>query len=204
MRGKLAVLGVAAVATLSGCSAVTGGGTGASATTGATPAVSSSPSPMRVIAVSTPAAHSAAPGLSTTGSSWKTIMTSLTTYGQWLLGSPDPSLVGNVATPGCAAATLLARQVDGLLTSNAYVRASAPAITQVIGPSAAAGSTVGLTVVAGRAAEPVLSQKKSGVTVTTVPAYPATVFAVTLTKGTDSKWRLCDITTSDGTEATIV
>jgi hypothetical protein len=203
MRGKLVVLGVAVVATLSGCSALTGGSATATATTGATPGVSTSPSPMRVISVVTPKAKSGAPALSTTGANWKSIMTSLTGYGQWLLSSPDPSMVANAATPGCGAATLLSQQVQGLITSNAYVQPTAPTITQVVGPSAATGTTVGLTMVASRAAEPVLSEKKSTVTVTTIPAYGATVFTVTLNLGADSKWRLCDVTTSDGTEATI-
>jgi hypothetical protein len=205
MRGKLALLGVAVVATLSGCSALTGGTTGATATTAPTPAASGTPSPMQVIAVSTPKAHTGAPALSTTGSSWKTIVTSLTGYGQWLLGNPDPSLVGNIATPGCGQAALLGRQVTGLINSNTYVRTSPPVITQVLGPSAApANGTVALTVVASRPAEPVLSQAKSGLTVTTIAPYGATALLVTLNKGTDNKWRLCDVTAPDGTEAPLL
>jgi hypothetical protein len=204
MRGKLAVLGVATVAALSGCSALTGGSASATATTGATPATSGSPSPMRVISVTAPAARSGAPALSTTGSNWKSIMTSLTGYGQWLLSSPDPSLVANVATPGCGMSTLLTQQINGLLNSNAYAKTTAPTITQVVGPAATTGGTVGLKMVASRAAEPVISTKKSSVTITTIVPYGATVFTVTLDKGSDSKWRLCDVTTADGSEATIL
>jgi hypothetical protein len=202
MRGKLAVIGVVAVAALSGCSALTGSATIGS-TTGATPAVSASPKPMRVITIATPKARSGAPGLSTTGSSWQSIMKSLTGYGQWLLGNPDPSLVANVATPGCGAANLLGQQVNGLLTSNAYVQTSAPVLTQVVGPSAATGNSVGLTVVASRAAEPVLGQKK-GTTINTIAPYPATTLTVTLDKGSDSKWRLCEITGPDGNAAPLL
>jgi hypothetical protein len=204
MRAKLVLIGVAVVATLSGCSALTGGGTSATATTGATPQVSVSPSPMRVISVVTPKAKSGAPGLATTGSSWMPIMKSLTGYGQWLLGNPDPSLVGNVAAPGCGMSNLLGQQVNGLLNSSLYVQTTAPVITQVIGPSPATTSTVGLTVVAGRVAEPVLSEKKSGVTVTTIAPYPATTFTVTLSKGADSKWRMCDVTAPDESDATLL
>ena len=204
MRGKLALLGVAVVATLSGCSALTGGATGTGATTAGTPSAAGTPSPMRVIAVATPKAHTGAPGLSTAGSSWKTIVTSLTGYGQWLLGNPDPSLVGNVATPGCGQAALLGRQVNGLINSGTYVQTSATVLSQVVGPSAAPTGTVGLTVVASRAAEPVLSQTRSGVTVTTIAPYGATTLTVTLNKGTDNKWRLCDVTEPDGTEAALL
>jgi hypothetical protein len=159
---------------------------------------------MRVITVVTPKAKSGAPGLSTTGSSWTPIMKSLTGYGQWLLGNPDPSLVANVATPGCGMSNRLGQQVNGLLRSSTYVQTTAPVFTQVIGPSAAVGGTVGLTVVAGRVAEPVLSEKKSGVTVTTIAPYSTTTFTVTLNKGADSKWRLCDITAPEGSDATLL
>ncbi len=203
MRAKLVLAGVAVVGTLSGCSALTGGA-GATATTGATPKVSTSPSPMRVISVVAPKAKSGAPGLANTGSSWTPIMKSLTGYGQWLLGNPDPSLVGNVATPGCGMANLLGQQVNGLINSSTYVQTTAPVLTQVIGPSAATASTVGLTVVASRVAEPVLSQKKSGVTVTTIAPYSATTFTVTLSRGADNKWRLCDVTAPDESDATLL
>ena len=204
MRAKLGLVGVAVVATLSGCSALTGGGASATATTGPTPAVSTSPSPMRVISAVTPKARTGAPGLSTTGSAWMPIMKSLAGYGQWLLANPDPSLVGNVATPGCGMSALLGQQVNGLLNSSAYVQTTAPTFTQVLGPSAAPTGTVGLTVVASRPAEPVLSQKKSGVTITTIMPYVPTVFTVTLTKGADNKWRLCEVKTPDGSEATLI
>ncbi|MFI6071543.1 hypothetical protein ACIA5C_08130 [Actinoplanes sp. NPDC051343] len=200
MRGKLAVLGVAVVATLSGCSAVTASAT---ATPTTAPKATASPTPMRVIAVATPKAHTGAPGLGTTGSNWQSIVKSLTGYGQWLLGNPDPSMTGNVAMPGCGMSGRLGQQVSGLLNSNTYVQAVAPVITQVVGPSAPAGNTVGLIVVAGRAAEPVLGQKK-GTVITTIAPYAPTTLSVTLTKGSDSKWRLCEVTGPDGAPAPLL
>jgi hypothetical protein len=202
MRGKLSVLGVAVVATLSGCSALTGSVTTTSAATAA-PKVNASPSPARVITVATPKAHSGAPGLSTTGSNWQSIVKSLTGYGQWLLGNPDPSMVANVATPGCGMANLLGQQVNGLINSNTYVQTSAPTITQVVGPSASTSGTVSVAVVASRAAEPVLSQKK-GTTITTIAPYAPTTFNVTLSQGSDKKWRLCEAAGPDGAQAPLL
>jgi hypothetical protein len=200
MRGKLAVLGVAVAATLSGCSVVT---TSVTPTSTATPKATASPSPMKVIAVATPKAHAAAPGLATTGANWQSIVKSLTGYGQWLLGNPDPSMIANVATAGCGMSDLLGLQVNGLLNSNTYIQTTAPTITQVLGPSAATTGTVKLAVVASRAAEPVLSQKKS-TTITTVGPYAPTILSVTLDKGSDNKWRLCEVTTPDGAEAPLL
>jgi hypothetical protein len=72
-------------------------------------------------------------------------------------------------------------------------------ITQVAGPSAATGNSVALTVVASRAAEPVVSSKSAKTTVTTFAAAPRTTLTVTLDKGTDGKWRLCEVTGSSST-----
>jgi hypothetical protein len=202
MRGKLAVLGVAVVATLSGCSAVTASETATPKT--ATPKTATPmTTPMRVIAVATPKAHTGAPGLGTTGSHWQSIVKSLTGYGQWLLGNPDPSMIANVAAPGCGMSDLLGQQVAGLVNSNLYVQTTAPVITQVLGPAAAANGTVGLAVVASRGAEPVLSQKK-GTTVTTVAPYGPTALTVTLSQGSDKKWRLCEVTGPTGAAAPLL
>ncbi|MEV6851021.1 hypothetical protein [Actinoplanes sp. NPDC051411] len=199
MRGKLAVLGVAVVATLSGCSAVTNSETATSTTA----PKAASPTPMRVIAVATPKAHTGAPGLGTTGSNWPSIVKSLAGYGQWLLGNPDPSMIANVAAPGCGVSDQLGLQVAGLLNSNIYVQTTAPVITQVVGPSPAAGGTVSLAVAASRDAEPVLSQKK-GTTVTTIAPYGPTTLTVTLNQGSDKKWRLCEVTGPTGAAAPLL
>jgi hypothetical protein len=200
MRGKLALLGAAVAATLSGCAAVT---TGVTATPAAAPAPARPAGPMREIALATPKARAGAPGLATTGSNWLSITRSLTGYGQWLLGNPDPSRIANVAMPGCGMADLLGRQVGGLLDSGTYVWTSAPAITRVTGPSAPANGTVALSVVAGRAAEPVLSGANS-TTITTIAPLAPTVLAVTLAQGSDKKWRLCDVTGPDGSEVPLL
>jgi hypothetical protein len=193
MRRMFALVGVGLTAVLSGCGALTGTTTDFSVSASAAPKVSTSPSPMRVVPVATPKAKTGAPSLATSGSNWKSIVTSLSGYGQWLLTNPDPSLVPNVATPGCDMANLLTQQLTGLITSNTYVQTSAPVITQVVGPSGATGTTVTVTVVASRAAEPVLSEKNVKTTVTTFAATPQTTLSVTLDKGTDSKWRFCQV-----------
>jgi hypothetical protein len=108
-----------------------------------------------------------------------------------------------VATAGCGMSNLLAQQVGGLINSDTYVQTAAPSITQVVGPSAATGGTVALAVVASRAAEPVLSQNK-GTTITTIAPYAPTTLNVTLDLGSDNKWRLCDVTGPDGSEAPLL
>src|SRR3954447_12404993 len=133
MRAHPALIGLAASAALTGCAAT--------ATTGAptvpirTPSVSVSAVPARVITIAAPKATSAAPALRNTGTSWMPVLTSLSAYGQWLLTNPNPALVGNVATPGCAVANMLTQQIEGLLTSRAYVKTSPATITSVLGPS---------------------------------------------------------------------
>lgn len=191
MRVRLAVLGVALTAALSGCSALTGAAVTTSPTTAA-PSTGVSPSPMRVVTIATPKPRTAAPALATTGSSWMPIVKSLSAYGQWLLGNPDPALVGNVATPGCGMATLLTQQINGLLNSKAYVQTTPATISQVVGPSPATTSTVVLTVVAGRAAEPVVT-RSGAKTITSFTAYAPAVLHVTLNKGADNRWRFCDV-----------
>lgn len=188
MRAQLAVLGVALTATLSGCAAATT----PAATTTTTPAVAVSPSLMKVIPVATPKAAGGAPALANTGVKWLPILTSLSAYGQWLLANPDPSLIGNVATPGCGLANLLGEQLNGLFASKAYVQTSAPVISSVLGPSPALTNTVVLEVIAGRPAEPVLTvgTKK---TLSTFPAYPQSALRVSLNLGTDKRWRFCTI-----------
>ena len=190
MRAHPALLGLAAVAALSGCAATTGATTTAAATP--TPAVSVSPSPMRVISIAVPKATSAAPALRNTGTSWLPILTSLSAYGQWLLANPNRALVGTVATPGCAVANLLSDQTDGLLGSRAYVKTAPATITSVLGPSPATGSQVVLEVIAARPAEPVVS-RANGKTISTFDAYPPSSLQVTLDLGADKKWRFCSV-----------
>lgn len=200
MRAHLALLGLAATATLSGCASTT-----TATTVGAVvaPSVSVSPSPARVITIATPKATSAAPALRNTGTSWLPIVTSLSAYGQWLLANPDPALVGNVATPGCAVANLLTQQLEGLLTSRAYVKTSPAVITSVLGPSPATGTGTGtvLTVIASRPAEPVLSRAKA-TTISTFDAYPQSALQITLDLGADKRWRFCSVESAADAGAT--
>jgi hypothetical protein len=62
----------------------------------------------------------------------------------------------------------------------------------VVGRSPATTGTVVLTVVAGRAAEPVVS-RSGGKTITTFAPYAPGALHVTLNKGADNRWRFCDV-----------
>ena len=198
MRAHPALIGLAAVAALGGCATTTGATTAAATPI---PTVSVSPSPARVITVAVPKATSAAPALRNTGTSWMPILTSLSSYGQWLLANPNPALVGTVATPGCAVANLLSDQIDGLLGSRASVRTAPAAITSVLGPSPATGSQMVLRVIASRPAEPVLSRAE-GKTISTFDAYPQSALQVTLDLGADRRWRFCSVESATDAGAT--
>jgi len=194
MRLRPGAVAALALAALSGCSVLGTGGP-----PGASPSAPPPPSyPVRSAAgMLTPTPRTAAPPLATTSGSWLKILTSLSAYGQWLVGNPDPALVGNVATPGCAMNDLLTRQLLGLLEENAYVRTSPAVISSVAGPSPApAGGQVTLEVVAARPAEPVLSRASGAPTISTFTAFPATALQVVLDRGTDRKWRFCTVEAS--------
>ena len=188
-----ALAGALALSSLSGC-AVLGLSTpvpGASAS--AKPSAPVSPKPVpSLTGIATPRPKTAAPALSTTGAAWLPILTSLSAYGQWLLANPDPALVANVATPGCAAGNALGRQLGALLVENAYVQTTPVTITAVVGPSPAAGTRVTVTAVAARAAEPVLSRLKNKPIMTFAPM-PSVALLITLDRGADRKWRLCTV-----------
>ena len=154
-----------------------------------------SPMAMQVRTVPTAKPRTAAPGLATTGAAWPAILNSLSAYGQWILANPNPAQVGAVAAPGCAFANLLSQQADGLLRDNAYLTPSAPAFGTVVGPSAAAGSSLGttatLTVTATRPAGAVMS--RSGKQISAYGARPLTSLQIMLTFGADKKWRFCTV-----------
>jgi hypothetical protein len=120
------------------------------------------------------------------------ILKSLSAYGQWLLANPDPALVGNVATPGCAVGNMLADQVGGLLGSRAYVKTSPAVITSVLGPTTVIGDQAVLDVVAARPAEPVLSRAGAR-TISTFDAFPPQSLQITLDRGADKRWRFCSV-----------
>jgi hypothetical protein len=196
MRAAIVVLGLGALS-LGGCAAA------GAATPTAVPSahVSVSPSPIRVVTVAVPKATTPAPALTNTGTSWMPIVTSLSAYGQWLLANPNPALVGNVATPGCAVANMLTEQINGLLESHATVKTSPAVITSVLGPSPATGTSVDLDVVAARPAEPVVS-RKGGRTISTFQALPQQTVQVTLDLGADKHWRFCAVESSTDEGAT--
>jgi hypothetical protein len=164
--------------------------------------------PVERVTIALPEPRSAAPGLRTTGTAWKTILPSLAGYGQWILANPDPAKVGDVATPGCAAANQLSRQVAGLLGSKAYLKPAAPVFEAVTGPTptegatdAAVGNRVILTVIASRPSEPVLS--RTGQQVSTVAPLQRTRLKITLDRGADNKWRFCTITAPYAPDASL-
>jgi hypothetical protein len=186
----MAVLGGVLVLA-SGCASSTTAGSPAVVATTAGP--KASPVPARVIAIATPRAQSAAPGLKNTGAAWPAILASLAGYGQWLLANPDPAKIATIAEPGCGEANLLSTQVTGLLGSNLYVQPSPVVFTTVNGPSpvAAGVDSVTLDVTASRPTEPVLDRKRKQVT--TFEALPQTSLQITLNRGSDQKWRLCTV-----------
>jgi hypothetical protein len=155
--------------------------------------------PARRVTIKIPEARSAAPALNTTGTAWSTILASLAGYGQWLLANPDPTKIGNVATPGCATANHLSRQVNGLLRSSAYLEPVPPVFEAVTGLVPADGATddvpgdkVTINVIASRPSQPVISL--TGQQVTTFAPLPQTRLQITLDRGDDNKWRFCTIT----------
>lgn len=189
MRTAIVIVGLG-VSALSGCAVA-----GTAATTAPAPRASVSPGPVRAVTVAVPKATTPAPALRNTGTSWLPIVTSLSAYGRWLLANPDPALVGNVATPGCAVANMLAEQINGLLASGAYVKTSPAVISSVLGPSPATGTEVDLDVVAARPAEPVVS-RTGGRTISAFDAFPQQTVQVTLDLGADKRWRLCAVQSS--------
>ena len=190
---------------LSGCAVLTE--TPATATVEAPETAAVAPAvPAERVTIEIPKPRSAAPTLKTTGTAWPTILASLADYGQWVLANPNPALVENVATPGCATANHLSRQVTGMLGSRTYLKPNPPVFTTVNGPvpadgatDALLGDTVTLDVTASRPSGPVIS--RTGQQVSTFAPLPQTRLQVTLRRDADNKWRFCTITTM-GTPAT--
>jgi hypothetical protein len=179
------ITATAVVLALSGCSATP-------APTAAAPTPSPA-GPVKNIVLTVPKPRTAAPALATTGSAWLTILTSLSAYGQWLLANPDPSLAGNVTTPGCAVAGRLNAQLTSLINDKAYVVTAPPAFVSVTGPTPAPTGEAVLYVTASRPAEQVVSRTNPKVTITAWDALPQSSLEVTLDQGADGKWRYCTI-----------
>src|SRR3954467_12832571 len=175
---------VAALA-LGGC-AVPGAGT--------TPAASGAPTPAGTVTSATPAKNItptiprpkvAPPALATSSGTWPTILASLSAYGQWLLANPNPALVANVTTPGCAAANQLSDQLYSLINDRAYVVTAPPVFVSVTGPTPAPAGKAVLYVTASRPAEQVMSQMSKNVAITSWDTLPQTSLEVSLDKGGD-------------------
>ncbi|WP_412740444.1 hypothetical protein [Krasilnikovia sp. MM14-A1259] len=184
------LIAATALASLSGCAMTAATATGAAAPPA--PTLTVPPLPLKAITAGVPKPRTAPPALATTGTSWPKVLASLSAYGQWLLANPNPALVGNVATPGCPVAQLLAQQVQSLITENAYVTPAPPVFSVVTAPTPAYGHEV-LMVTAARPAEPVVSSATGKVTIGSYDAVPSALFEVTLDKGADGKWRYCTI-----------
>ncbi|BCY12734.1 hypothetical protein L3i22_078220 [Actinoplanes sp. L3-i22] len=155
-----------------------------------------------------PPPNTSAPGLSNTGANLPTVVASLIKYGQWLIGNPDPDQVGNVAAPGCAASNDLLRQTRSLVDQGAYVTTATPVVTGVRWPSpapsttaAALGDQATVTIQVSRPAE-ALTMRTTGKgtqVLSYLPELRATTVQIALFRGTDKKWRLCEVTTPQDT-----
>ncbi|GIF04037.1 hypothetical protein [Actinoplanes siamensis] len=189
---------LASAGVLAGCGALTTG------TAAVAPDPTATPGPTSTF-VQTPAApSSAAPGLANTGSNLPVVVASLIRYGQWLIANPDPDKVANVAAPGCAAANDLLRQTRSLVAQGAYVTTRAPVVTGVRWPSPSAGTTplgdqAVISIQVSRPAE-ALSLRSTGKqtqVISYLPALPATTAQISLLRGTDKKWRFCEVDMAD-------
>jgi hypothetical protein len=136
------------------------------------------------------------PALANTGTQWAPMLSSLLTYGQWLLANPSPAAVGmvaNVGAAGCPLTDQLSNQVVNLSGENWRLAPSPLTLSSLGTPTtlAAGETTVTLSLQASRAAEPIVDP--SGGVASQVAALPLVGFDVTLLLGGDGKWRLCSV-----------
>ncbi|MEV6342629.1 hypothetical protein [Actinoplanes sp. NPDC051851] len=185
---------------LAGCSALTASTT----STSVTPQTSATPGPTSTFVQTAPPSTTSAPTLANTGTNMSVVVASLIKYGQWLLTNPDPSKVTNMAEPGCAAANQLIAQTRSLIDQDAYVTTTTPTVTNwqyaSPAPSSSATSVVSPTTVTlrmSKVAEPVTPRSATSSTTVTsyLPALPSTTVQIVLNKGTDGKWRICQVST---------
>ncbi len=189
---------LASACALTGCAALT------TSTTTVAPTSTATPGPASTFVQTAPPANTSAPGLSNTGSNLPTVVASLIKYGQWLIANPDPDKVSFVAAPGCAASNDLIRQTRSLVDQGAYVTTSTPVVSAVQWPSPAPsagtaplGDQAVVTLRVSRAAE-ALTMRTNGKKTTVLsylPELPATTVRIALFRGTDKKWRFCEVTT---------
>ncbi|MFI1988455.1 hypothetical protein [Actinoplanes sp. NPDC020271] len=191
-------------AVLASACALTGCAAFASTTATVPPTSAATPGPVSTFVRTAPPANSIAPGLANTGSTLPTVVASLIKYGQWLIANPDPDKVGNVAAPGCAASNDLIRQTTSLVDQGAYVTTVTPTVTAVQWPSpvpsvssAPLGDEAVVTIRASRPAEALTmrTEGKETQVLSYLPALNATTVRISLFRGTDKKWRFCEVTT---------
>jgi hypothetical protein len=207
-------MGALLITALTGCAVTTD--TTAVVDTAADVAAPKAAAPIEQLTPEIPKARTGAPALRNTGLNWQPILQALTAYGQWILANPNPDKVTDIAAPGCAYAQLTARQVTGLLGSNAYLQPSKPTFLSVTGPTEETteqepsgenetteeivatpiGNNVTLTVTVNRAAEPVVNT--SGKEITSFPALQQAQLHITLVRDADNKWRFCTVTPVNG------
>jgi hypothetical protein len=159
------------------------------ATVSATPLPAAPSSPSTLMPPSGPV-----PVLANTGTRWAPMLSSLLTYGQWLLANPSPAAVGmvaNVGAAGCPLTDQLTNQVTNLTAENWRLAAAPLTLSSLGTPTALAGgqTTVTLSLQASRAAESIVDA--SGQPASAVAALAPAGFDVTLLLGGDGRWRLC-------------
>ena len=185
-RPLLAAVAVLGTACLSGCATVATAATPATGTARPGPTTTGSATPAKPT--------SAAPALATTGTAWPKIVTSITAYGQWLLANPNPALVSTIAVAGCGAHHDLTAELQSLVDQGAYVRTSPDVVTSVAGLTTVSSNNATVDITVSRPAETVLDRKTTKIhEISTLPQLPPTGLHLTLIRGTDSHWRLCDI-----------
>jgi hypothetical protein len=79
------------------------------------------------------------------------------------------------------------------------VTTSRPVITRTVGLSSTASNQAAVDIEVSRPAEPVLDRRTTGTRVTAgLPQLPSTLLRMTLLRGSDNRWRLCDVTSDGG------
>jgi hypothetical protein len=141
----------------------------------------------------------AAPAPANTGTNWPTMVPSIIRYGQWLLANPDPALAATITVPGCGAGHDLTAELQSLVMRGAAVRTTAPVITRTAGLTTTGTTTAAVDIQVSRPAEPVVDRATTRTRViATLPELPSTLIRMTLLRGADNRWRLCDVTADGG------
>ncbi|BCJ40673.1 hypothetical protein GCM10010168_73390 [Actinoplanes ianthinogenes] len=188
---------VASACALTGCAALT---SAPAVTATSAPPIQAAPTSTFVQTPAVP--NTSAPGLSNTGTNLPVVVASLIKYGQWLIANPDPSKVTTIAAPGCSAANQLIAETQSLIDQGAYVTTSTPTVTAVRWPSPSAGAApfgdrASLDIRVSRPAEAITPRKtgKQTEVLSYLPELKSTTVRISLVRGSDKKWRFCDVST---------